>query len=71
MNLGLDVGYGNVKAVYQREGILEMLKFPTAIAYAEREVGDLLVAQRHREPGPVVEGRVGDLVPTEAAVRAG
>ena len=41
MNLGLDVGYGDVKAVYQREGILEMLKFPTAIAYAEREVGDL------------------------------
>jgi plasmid segregation protein ParM len=41
MNLGLDVGYGDVKAVYQREGILEMLKFPTAIAYGEREVGDL------------------------------
>ncbi|MFA5519136.1 MAG: cell division protein MreB, partial [Spirochaetota bacterium] len=41
MNLGLDVGYGDVKAVYQHEGILEMLKFPTAIAYAEREVGDL------------------------------
>ena len=68
MNLGLDVGYGNVKAVYQREGILEMLKFPTAIAYAEREVGDLLVAQRHREPGPVVERRIHHLVTGETAL---
>ncbi len=41
MNLGLDVGYGDVKAVYQHEGVLEMLKFPTAIAYAERGVGEL------------------------------
>lgn len=36
MNLGLDVGYGDVKAVYQHEGVLKMVKFPTAIAYAER-----------------------------------
>ncbi len=41
MNLGLDVGYGDVKAVYQHAGVLEMLKFPTAIAYAERGVGEL------------------------------
>jgi len=41
MNLGLDIGYGDVKAVYRHEGVLEMLKFPTAIAYAERGVGEL------------------------------
>ena len=41
MNLGLDVGYGDVKAVYQRDGVLEMLRFPTAISYAERGVGEL------------------------------
>ena len=41
MNLGLDIGYGDVKGVYRHEGVLEMLKFPTAIAYAERGVGEL------------------------------
>jgi plasmid segregation protein ParM len=41
MNLGLDVGYGDVKAVYQRDGVLETLRFPTAISYAERGVGEL------------------------------
>jgi len=41
MNLGLDIGYGDVKAVYLHEGILTMLKFPTAIAYAEQGVGDI------------------------------
>ncbi len=34
---------------------------------AEREVGDLLVAQRHRQPGPVVERGIDDLVGGERA----
>src|SRR5512138_2317911 len=34
---------------------------------AQGEVGDLLVAERHGEPLPVVEGGVGHLVPGEAA----
>jgi hypothetical protein len=41
MKLGLDIGYGDVKAVYQYEGKLTMMKFPTAIAYAEQGVGEL------------------------------
>src|SRR5260370_22446848 len=38
---------------------------------AEREVGDLLVAQRQREAGPVVEGGIDDLVGREAALTVG
>lgn len=49
MNLGLDVGYGDVKAVYQHEGVLKMLKFPTAIAYAERGVGELSAFAKDEE----------------------
>ena len=41
MKLGLDIGYGDVKAVYRCEGRLSMTKFPTAIAYAEQSVGEL------------------------------
>lgn len=41
MKLGLDVGYGDVKVVYQYEGRFSMRKFPTAVAYAERGVGEL------------------------------
>ena len=36
---------------------------------AEREVGDLLVAQRQRQSDPVVEGRIHDLVVGESAPR--
>src|SRR5229473_5124009 len=38
---------------------------------AEREVGDLLIAQGHRQAGPVVERGVDDLVNGEAALRVG
>lgn len=41
MKLGLDVGYGDVKAVYTNSDQLMMLKFPTAISYAESGVGEL------------------------------
>ena len=32
---------------------------------AQREVGDLLVAHRHCQPHPVMEGRIDDFVATE------
>ena len=38
---------------------------------AEREIGDLLVSQGHRQPGPVVERGVDDLVAREPALAVG
>src|SRR5688572_873829 len=38
---------------------------------AEREVRDLLIAERHREAGPVVERGIDDLVRRELSILAG
>ena len=38
---------------------------------AKRKIGNLLVSQRHRQPGPVVKRRIDDLVSCEAALGVG
>lgn len=36
--IGIDVGYGDVKAVYVEDSGLKYFKLPTAVAYAPSEV---------------------------------